>query len=216
MSVWLVRERTDPCRRQGGPSSSLVCTPAAYAVPRGERAVPPSLRDAGSRLDGRRCRCDPWPLGSQRPRARQGAVDREGIMSRGSAAPRSWSQSYSSPRRRSRHRRERRPCVSRGPVMRRSRGTRPGHYLALQVAGARRRNVTRKPRHNDLLDLAHAMHFPYVDVATAGCRERSPLVRSMLPKMTCPRQTVVVQNGHLDAVVAAVRAVGPPGARVGP
>jgi hypothetical protein len=95
------------------------------------------------------------------------------------------------------------------------RGTRPGNYLALQVAGARRRNVTRKPRRSDLIDLAHAMHFPYVDVATADA-ETIATVRSMLPKMTCPRQTVVVQNGHLDEVVATVRAAGPPGTRVGP
>jgi hypothetical protein len=80
----------------------------------------------------------------------------------------------------------------------------PGQYLAIRVRGARRRNVTRKPRPSDWLDLDHAKHFPYVDVATCDA-DTLATVRSLLPKMSCPRQAVVVQNGHLDEVLVAVR-----------
>jgi hypothetical protein len=81
---------------------------------------------------------------------------------------------------------------------------RPGTYLALRVSAARFRNVTRKPRASDWLDLDHAKHFPYVDVATCDGNTLSAL-RPVLATLSCPRRPVVLQNKRLSEVVDAVR-----------
>jgi hypothetical protein len=81
----------------------------------------------------------------------------------------------------------------------------PGHYLATQVGAARIRDSRRKPNRSDRPDSDHAMHFPYVDIATCDANTLN-VVRRVLPGMTCPRAPIVLNNRQLTTVLEAVRA----------
>jgi hypothetical protein len=84
----------------------------------------------------------------------------------------------------------------------------PGHHLSARVARTRRRDMRRKPRRSDWTDIDHAMHFPYVDVATCDANAGDIAIRA-LREMRCPRTPALVRTKHLDEVVVAVRALGP-------
>jgi hypothetical protein len=51
----------------------------------------------------------------------------------------------------------------------------------------------------------HVTHFPYVDIATCDANTRE-LVERVLPKLPCPREPLIIQSGHLEEVLDAVRA----------
>jgi hypothetical protein len=84
----------------------------------------------------------------------------------------------------------------------------PGHWLALQVAAARTRNVQRSPRLSDALDLDHVKHFPYVDVATCDGDTLNGLRRAATK--VGPRPAVIIKTGSLNGVTEAVRTLPSP------
>lgn len=83
----------------------------------------------------------------------------------------------------------------------------PGQHLSARIARTRRRDWRRRPRRSDWTDIDHALHFPYVDVATCDANVGDVVV-PMLRKMKCPRKPAIVRNGRLEKVVLAVYALG--------
>lgn len=81
----------------------------------------------------------------------------------------------------------------------------PGHWLALQVAAARSRNVQRSPQLSDALDLDHVRHFPYMDVATCDGNTLNCIGLAAATKVG-PRPAVIIKCGSMNGVLEAVRA----------
>lgn len=82
----------------------------------------------------------------------------------------------------------------------------PGLFLAARLATCRTQNRTRTPSRSDSLDGLHAMHFPYVDLATCD-RQTYHCLAPHLPRIPGPRRPILFRNGQLPNVLNAVNAL---------
>lgn len=85
-------------------------------------------------------------------------------------------------------------------------GGTPGQYLAGRLSGAQVRNLTRKPKLSDTVDKLHAMHFPYVDVATCD-RSTFADAAKYLTTVSGPRSVRLFRNSQLRDVLDALRTI---------
>jgi hypothetical protein len=86
----------------------------------------------------------------------------------------------------------------------------PGQSFGLQVLLARDADAGRSPVLNDLVDIDHVQHFPYVDVATcdrAIWRDGRKVLEGALSAVPLPRRPVLVRTKRLGEVAAAVRSL---------
>ena len=84
----------------------------------------------------------------------------------------------------------------------------PGIWLAGQLQAGLCRDVSRNPPRSDTVDCLHAMHFPYVDIAS--CDAPSYAILSRLVERAPgprPRTVSLFRNGRLAEIVEYVRAL---------
>jgi hypothetical protein len=79
----------------------------------------------------------------------------------------------------------------------------PGAFLAGRLWAARASDPARRLRRSDALDAIHAMHVPYVDVATCD-REVFARIAEHIPRVKGSRSCTLLRNGSLNDVAQAV------------
>lgn len=89
-------------------------------------------------------------------------------------------------------------------AMNRTAATAPGAWLGVQLSAARSRNRDRTPRRSDSVDLAHAAHYPYVDIATCDAEAYAALTPH-IGAARGSRQVTLFRNGQLAAVVDHIK-----------
>jgi hypothetical protein len=84
----------------------------------------------------------------------------------------------------------------------------PGAWLGGKLQAGLARNFSRKPRRSDVVDCFHAMHLPYVDIASCDGQSYTILSR-LVEQARGPRQQTVslFRNGRLEDIVRHIRAL---------
>jgi hypothetical protein len=82
----------------------------------------------------------------------------------------------------------------------------PGLWLAGRLSEGRIRNRARAPLRSDMIDLAHAAHYPYVDVATCDRQAHAELAR-FIGDAAGSRVPNLLRNGQLPAVLEHVQSL---------
>lgn len=80
----------------------------------------------------------------------------------------------------------------------------PGLHLAMQFSMARRRDPGRTSQRSDTVDSMHAIHFPYVDVATCD-RFSYSILKNLVKTTVGPRSPSLIRTGHLSEVVSELQ-----------
>lgn len=80
----------------------------------------------------------------------------------------------------------------------------PGRRIGMVVAAAKQRDVARKLQRSDLLDIEHAAHFPYVDVATCDAGTYHAITTSVA-NVGGPRSAALARSGQLGRVIDLLR-----------
>lgn len=80
----------------------------------------------------------------------------------------------------------------------------PGRRIGMVVVTAKQRDLAQKLQRNDLLDIEHAAHFPYVDVATCDDATYHAITTSVA-NVGGPRSAALARTGQLLRVVALLR-----------
>jgi hypothetical protein len=82
----------------------------------------------------------------------------------------------------------------------------PGSWLGAKLQGGLIRNTTRTPLRSDAVDALHAMHYPYVDIASCDAQAHAILSR-LVGQARGPRPATVVlqRNGRLADIVDHIR-----------
>jgi len=83
----------------------------------------------------------------------------------------------------------------------------PGAWLAGKLQAGLARDVSRRIRRSDSVDCLHAMHFPYVDIASCDAQSYAILSR-FVDQARGPRPKVsLFKNGSLADIVEHIRAL---------
>lgn len=82
----------------------------------------------------------------------------------------------------------------------------PGAWLAGQLQAGLAADLSRKPLRSDVVDCLHAMHLPYVDIASCDAQSHAILTR-LIEQASGSRSRVVslFRNGRLADIVAHIR-----------
>ncbi len=80
----------------------------------------------------------------------------------------------------------------------------PGRRIGMVVATAKQRDLARRLQRSDLLDIEHASHFPYVDVATCEAGIYQAITTSVA-NVGGPRSAALAPTGQLPRVIELLR-----------